>query len=880
MRWNVGAALALSLLVGTALTAQPRARPGAEAPREPLVAGTLGTRQPPTPRTVTPPGEYALSIDGAFELGGYVFRDGHPFLHNDGGTDAGNTALGIDALISLTTGDPDPTSGLGNTAVGFTALVNTTSGSSNTAVGTCALYQNTTGSRNVALGAAALLDNESGSFNTANGTSALFSNSTGDYNTAVGYSALFANLSGDYNTAVGAAALFNTEGSRNSALGYRAGVYNSTGSDNIWIGSFGYDESNTLRIGGGTGTGEFQQKRAFISGIRDVTTGQSDAIPVLIDSDGQLGTASSSQRFKDEIRDMGKASEGLGELRPVTFRYREPFADGSRPLRYGLIAEEVAEVFPELVAYDDEGRPEAVFYRFLTPMLLNELQKHRWEVLFHRWTLGAMLVLGIALTARRYRGGRRRCAAVAPSHARVGGRGHAKAIEPRIRHLAIGAIERMREGLGRLRDRLETSPGSGRRVHGSSGRGRSVATQWTVAAVVLWALMSTPLTARPPGDSALFGSDEPLVAGPVGRSGARPPRAVVPPGEYALSIDGAFELGDYVFRDGHPFLHDDGGSEAKNVGFGIDTLIYLTTGDPYDFSGTSNTAVGFTTLPLTTSGNFNTALGINALFANTTGSRNAATGNSASFRNEGSGNTASGGAALFGVTDGSYNAGVGYAALGGGNPGDANTAAGVRAILVTLGTRNIALGYRAARDTLSGSDNIWIGSFGGEEEESNTLRIGGGTGNGDFEQKRAFISGVRGATTGQPDALEVLIDSEGQLGTAPSSRRVKDEIRDMGEASERLADLRAVTFRYRESFEDGARPLRYGLIAEEVAKVFPELVAYDEEGRPQAVLYRFLTPMLLNELQKQRRDVARHRWALGALFLVGLALASGPRRSK
>lgn len=382
-----------------------------------LIHDTLGVRErlePLPPRTVIPPGSYALSIDGAFDLGGYVFKEGYPFLHNDGGAEYGNTALGLDALISSTPGVPYYFNGRGNTALGFGALRDNTTGSRNTASGVEALSSNTTGYCNTANGQAALTLNTTGHRNTATGYGALRNNTTGYVNTATGYgtllfnttgyrntangdSALLLNTEGSLNTATGSAALVanttgdrntasgfdalgeNTTGSRNTGLGALSGVFNSTGSDNIFIASYGANESNTLRIGNGTGTGYLQQDRAFISGIRGITTGEKDAMNVMIDSNGQLGTMSSSRRFKEDIHDMGGASAGLAELRPVTFRYRKAFDDGEKPVRYGLIAEEVAEVFPELVAYDEEGRPEAVLDHLLVPMLLNELQKLQRE---------------------------------------------------------------------------------------------------------------------------------------------------------------------------------------------------------------------------------------------------------------------------------------------------------------------------------------------------------------------------------------------------------------------------------------------------------------------------------------------------------------------
>jgi hypothetical protein len=118
----------------------------------------------------------------------------------------------------------------------------------------------------------------------------------------------------------------------------------------------------------------------FAAGIRGVTTGNNDAIPVVIDSNGQLGTVSSSRRFKEDIHDMDTVSSSLMRLRPVTFRYQRPFADGSKPIQYGLIAEEVADVYPDLVAHSADGQIETVKYQVLDSMLLNELQKEHKQV--------------------------------------------------------------------------------------------------------------------------------------------------------------------------------------------------------------------------------------------------------------------------------------------------------------------------------------------------------------------------------------------------------------------------------------------------------------------------------------------------------------------
>ncbi len=280
-------------------------------------------------------------------------------------TGVNNVASGVNALSANTTGNANVASGVG-------ALLTNTTGSSNTAHGVDALRSNTTGNGNVATGASVLYFNTTGNDNTASGGAALYSNTGGNNNVAIGPSALYSNLTGIGNTASGTGALFaNTTGNNNTALGPYAGNALTTGSNNIDIGNGGVAaEANTIRMGT-AGT----QTRAFIAGIRGVTTGQNNGVTVLIDSNGQLGTVSSSRRYKEDIADMGDASARLQALRPVTFHYRKPFENGDKPIQFGLIAEEVAEVFPELAVYNSEGEPETVKYQDLTPMLLNEVQK-------------------------------------------------------------------------------------------------------------------------------------------------------------------------------------------------------------------------------------------------------------------------------------------------------------------------------------------------------------------------------------------------------------------------------------------------------------------------------------------------------------------------
>ena len=270
----------------------------------------------------------------------------------DGGYPGGNTAEGQNALFNLTTGGY-------NTAVGWLSLKSVTTGSFNTGIGAGTLVLNS-GDENTATGAAALLLNTTGANNTANGALALFNNTEGNFNTAMGDRALYSNSTGFANTANGYNALLgNTTGSYNTALGVNAGNGVSTASHTICIGALGENESNTCYIGqifGATSTG---------------------AAAVYVNSAGKLGTVVSSRRFKEEIKPMDKASEAILALKPVTFRYKHEI-DPARSPQFGLIAEEVEKVNPDLVVRDAEGKVNTVRYEAVNAMLLNEfLKAHR-----------------------------------------------------------------------------------------------------------------------------------------------------------------------------------------------------------------------------------------------------------------------------------------------------------------------------------------------------------------------------------------------------------------------------------------------------------------------------------------------------------------------
>src|SRR6266481_5921951 len=295
----------------------------------------------------------------------------------------GNTAIGTFSMFSVTTGSFNTAVGAGsldlntadsNTATGAAALLFNTTGTENTANGTAALEFNDSGSENTAVGAFALFINTAPD-NTAIGTRTLFNNTTGGANTAIGYLALSGNTVGSGNAAIGPFALQNnTTGNGNIALGGAAGSFLTTGDDNIDIGNNGVaGESGTIRLGNNDA-----HTAAYIGGIAGQVVG-AGGTTCYVDNDGKLGVFLSSRRFKTDIADMGAASEALLALRPITFHYK-PELDKTCTPQFGLVAEEVAKVNPDLVTRDAKGELTTVRYEAVNAMLLNEFLKEHLKV--------------------------------------------------------------------------------------------------------------------------------------------------------------------------------------------------------------------------------------------------------------------------------------------------------------------------------------------------------------------------------------------------------------------------------------------------------------------------------------------------------------------
>jgi len=322
-----------------------------------------------------------------------MVESGTLFMHNLG---FNNTALGVGALTSSNGGS--------NVAIGHQALMNLTNGARNVAIGDGALIANLNGTGNVAIGPDSLKatqfathniaigdgalatgdandnvaigveaqgSNVSGHDNVSLGTASLVFNSTGNSNVAIGTNAMHDSISGANNVAVGNSALQHSNGGNNIAIGASAGVTPTAPANSIFIGNQGSSgDTTTIKIGT-----QSTQTSAFMAGITGVTVANSAAV-LINTTTGQLGTVSSSRRYKEDIATMPDMSAALMKLRPVTFRYKKPLGDGSKPTQYGLIAEEVADALPYLAVFKD-GRPETVKYHELPTFLLAAFQQQQ-----------------------------------------------------------------------------------------------------------------------------------------------------------------------------------------------------------------------------------------------------------------------------------------------------------------------------------------------------------------------------------------------------------------------------------------------------------------------------------------------------------------------
>jgi hypothetical protein len=368
-------------LIYPGLAQQPVTKPASTRPSLDgrISAGHEGTLAPSTTPgfatkfTTLPPavedslmfqeGTSRIDVQGKFNLTGV--SNSYAIVANPvlGVPGTGNVFAGVGAGTNTTTGH-------GNLFSGQAAGNNDAAGRHNTFSGTFAGFSNTD-LNNTFTGSYAGFSNASGNRNVFAGAHAGYNNVTAPQNTFFGFDVGFFNTSGRDNTFFGNRAGYsNTTGSYNIFLGDGSGVDNQSGSHNIYIGSQGCgvscNEDNHVRIGG-------LQSSAYIMGVYNSTV--AGGVPVYVNSSGQFGTQTSSLRFKERIHDMVGSTDALMQLRPVTFLYKPAYDHGTRALQFGLIAEEVAKVYPGLVTYQADSLPDTVRYQFLSTMLLNEIQK-------------------------------------------------------------------------------------------------------------------------------------------------------------------------------------------------------------------------------------------------------------------------------------------------------------------------------------------------------------------------------------------------------------------------------------------------------------------------------------------------------------------------
>ncbi|MCP4663726.1 MAG: hypothetical protein GY856_50725 [bacterium] len=727
------------------------------------------------------------------DLGGNVLLDGTLFLHN---------------------------SGTGNTAVGGDALSDNTTGSSNTAIGVAALDANTLGSANTAVGRYALQGNTDGGFNTAVGVSALSSNTT-CCNTALGHSALLNNTSGTHNTAVGYSALRSTTGGiDNTSVGFHALLANSTGNRNTGTGAYALDSNSTGFGNTATGAGTLTDNT---TGIYNTAIGM---YALERTSTGGANTALGVKALLANTTGHSNVGIGYGAGLYVTAGVQNIFisnrgvAGDSATIRLGI-----------------QGTQTRTFIAGISGTTLSG----------DSVVVDASGQLGVSSG---------------------GGGGDADTLDG----LDSTDFLRSNTGDGFTSGTLTTAAGTTLDVDGALDASGATSA----------ALPSSGITGAGSGSGLdadrLDGNEASafLTAATdnwVDETGdTMTGTLIINPGAgNALQTSADINLGGNIRKGGALFVHNNG---TRNTAIGVSALINNTSGARntaggyralhYNDAGERNTATGDRALYSNTWGSFNTAVGVGALFFNTTGQSNTAAGRYALLSNTttsgssafgayalrdstGSRNTAVGQYSLRFNVSGYQNTAVGGDALLSNTAGVRNTAMGLAALRSTTGSNNVAMGFYAGSSATTGNANVFIANY-GTASDSGIIRIGA-SGN----QTSTFIAGIRGVTTGSADGVTVVIDSQGQLGTISSSRRYKEDVRDMGVASSRLMELRPVVFRYQQESASGEQPLRYGLIAEEVAGVFPELVAHDDQGRPETVFYHLLSAMLLNELQKQDR---------------------------
>jgi len=772
----------------------------------------------------------------------------HLFLHDTGNQ---SVFLGELAGTAIVAGEENH-----NTAVGYEALRLTTTGSDNTAVGKDALMNNTEGIRNTAMGEEALDQNTTGNWNTAIGAHALIVNTTGTGNTAVGENALDSSALGHDNIAVG----------------HSAGQALATGSDNIYIGHQGQaTESGTIRIGNST-----DHTAAYLAGVRGVAVTSGEY--VVVDANGKLGSTAAAgggsgywTASGDDIYSSNSGNVGIGETSPsqkldvegniamsgylyqgssvflhnagtnntfagasagnLTLSGADNTAVGFQSLRDDTTGHSNTAIGADALNDNTTGfentavGEDALHFNQAgeanTAIGHSALEQSTDD---YNTAVGYHALNGLTDGSHNIALGNQAGSNLTDGDKNIFiGASGAAATESNTIRIGNSSDHSRTYLQGPVTIENYTLPDT----DGTNGQVLSTNGSGTVS----WQTVAGGSSAWTTSGDHIYSSN----SGNVGIGDTTPSQK--------LDVDGNIEMNGMLFmgadrflftRTGHSlFLGVNSGNETMsgnyNVGIGRDTLSSVT-------SGVDNVALGWGAQHLNASGYYNTAVGDCALYYNSAGDYNTAVGNDAlkDLAGTNSCNTAVGNAALSALASGSG---------------------------------NIALGHSAGSANTGGADNIYIGNVGAVETA--TIRIGGPA------QTSAYMAGIYGGTVSGGTA--VYIKSDGQLGTTTSSARFKTGIADLGSTSDVLYDLRPVTFEYKPEI-DPLGITQYGLIAEEVAEVAPDLVIYDDAGDPYTVRYEQLVPLLLNELQEKDAEIDELRGLIEGLDTRLVELESASHR--
>jgi hypothetical protein len=713
-----------------------------------------------------------------------------------------NTAIGEAALQFNTTGS-------NNTAGGYAALRNNTSGSDNKADGYEALYSNTTGSSNTANGYQALYSNTSGYANTANGHQALYSNTTGSSNTANGVSALLNNTSGHWNSANGIETLFNnTSGYHNTADGSLSLHQNTVGYYNTANGGAALYSNTNGYYNSANGANALWHNT---SGYDNTANGMG---ALFFNTTGSDNTANGYLALDNNTTGSDNTADGDQALLDTT---------GINNIGVGFGAGQNLTSGNDNIDIGNQG------------------------------------VAGESDTIRI--GTINNVATNGPANTYIAGIWDTTLITP-VQTVVVDSSGHLGVGAG---------SGSGSGVTSVTGNGHITAAPTTGAVVV--GSDATPLDTF----GTIVSRD---INGSFNANNIALGSAANCPGENGvLNLPATTATSGMITLGGcnDPFLHGYGSDNffgglnagnftltgTWNVGVGSEALQNVTTGYGNTASGFAalsvnttgygNTASGSLALYYNATGNSNTANGFQALYVNASGFSDTANGYQALFANTtGCQNTANGANALWNNTTGSNNTANGYLALDNNSTGSENTADGDQALLNTTGINNIGVGFEAGQNLTTGNNNIDIGNT-GLASDNDTIRIGTVLNVSSNGPASTYIAGIYDSLVAGGTPVYAL--ANGQLGTLTSSARYKQNIQSMADASDVLLSLRPVTYQYKPGLDPKGIP-QFGLVAEEVDKIDPDLVVHDDRHGIYTVRYEAVNAMLLNEFLKQHQEIA------------------------